>query len=346
LKKELAMKFYDLLITAKETATGFDGWVSFMRKEPMTDNVICLLKGVPQATKYHPEFDNLKHTYLVVQAIHKLNEPRLLEAAFLHDVGKKYRTNVGNGRIYSYGHASSSADCMEQYKDFVTDFDFTHNIVKKHMDFNDPANKKLKKDPDLRTFIIADKIISRTLYRDEFPFYDPIISKIKEQLLFFNQRNSTKTVFVAVGISGSGKSTYIRDNFDSSAIVCPDQIREEICGDVSDQSKNDKVWRQAKNDMRKIVDSRGSVVLDAMNVNRFSRISMMCNFNDCKKVALVFNVDIDEAKKRISEDIGEGVNRSNVPEEIVDKQFRNFNKGLRSLDNEFNKVVHFNEEEQ
>jgi predicted ABC-type ATPase len=64
----------------------------------------------------------------------------------------------------------------------------------------------------------------------------------------------------------------------------------------------------------------------------------MCKFNGYKKIALVFNVDVEEACRRVREDIESGKNRSNVPEKVIRKQYKNFCSGLKSLEHEFNEV--------
>ncbi len=48
------------------------------------------------------------------------------------------------------------------------------------------------------------------------------------------------TFTMLIGIPGSGKSTWIKENSKGYEIVCPDVIRTEICGDISDQSKNNE----------------------------------------------------------------------------------------------------------
>ena len=146
--------FYSILSIAKERDYSFREWVKFLNSYPLTENVIKTLSGVPQGLKYHPEFCNLKHTYLVFKAVCKIGEHELIEAAFLHDIGKKLCTNVGNNRIYAYGHAAASADFVKQNKECVQYYDLTYDVVKKHMDFNDPSAAMLKEDQNLRNFII------------------------------------------------------------------------------------------------------------------------------------------------------------------------------------------------
>jgi predicted kinase len=336
------MNFYELLLTAKDSTITFSEWKEFLLEKPLTGEFISMIDGVPQGLKYHPEFDVLKHTFLVCQAVIKLNEFKLLEAAFLHDVGKAHKTTIGADRIYSYGHAAESARFVELYKDRVVDFDFTHDIVSRHMDFSDPSSKKLKDNPDLRNFIVCDKIISKGMYSDHFPWYDNFLNGFREKAAFRKQRKSKNKVVIACGISGSGKSTWINEHYDNKVIICPDQIRKKLTGDIGNQSSNAEVWRAVPNEMRSSVLKHGIAVLDATNCVKWQRVEFMSAFNDCKKTVIVFHSDVEESIKRVNDDIESGKDRSNVPEKAIRRQHKDFERSLKSLDNEFNEVIHIN----
>lgn len=49
-------------------------------------------------------------------------------------------------------------------------------------------------------------------------------------------------VFILSGISGSGKSTWVKKNASDAAYINADTIRKELTGDASDQSRNDEVF--------------------------------------------------------------------------------------------------------
>ena len=88
-----------LVYNAFKITDNFEDWKYELRMHDVTCDVINLLDGVPQATYYHPEFDALLHTYYVCRAVlvaPKRISKQLLEAAFLHDVGKGTTTNIGN----------------------------------------------------------------------------------------------------------------------------------------------------------------------------------------------------------------------------------------------------------
>ena len=45
-------------------------------------------------------------------------------------------------------------------------------------------------------------------------------------------------LIIPIGISGSGKSRLYNLNYQDYVKICPDDIRKELTGSISDQSKN------------------------------------------------------------------------------------------------------------
>lgn len=324
--------------------TYVEAWKKELREYDITHEVVNALEGVPQGLKYHPEFDAFVHTYYVVSAIWKLKRPDLIEAAFLHDYGKGTKTNVGNDRIYAFGHPKESVKYLESIKDRIKYYDLTYRMIEKHMDLN-PGHKKLKDDSDLDDFVNADKIISKQLYLKDSVWSERVSNRIKEKMVFFKQRYSKKKVYVMVGISGSGKSRYLK-NVDPKYIVSPDDIRRELTGDISDQSMNYEVWPTTKARMLVALRRYGKVYLDATNVNKWLRVEFMSDFNGAQKIAVVFDSDVETSLERVNKDVENGVDRSAVPEGIIRKQYKLFKKGEASLKSEFNKVIYYDNEVQ
>lgn len=269
----------------------------------------------------------------------KIGNFELLETALFHDIGKKSCTNVGKDRIYAYGHALESIKLLSQFKYRIRDYDLTYRIIKKHMGFNSVGHDRIKNDTHMKDFIKADKVMSTQLYHELFFNFDDEENKRKEAEVFKNQNESKTTVYIPIGISGSGKSTYAIKKFDPAAIVCPDQIRKEINGDISSQKNSDLVCKLAKERMHIALDKYGVTYLDATNVNKYRRISFMASFNGHRKVALLFNANVEEAYSRVKKDIEENKDRSNVHANVILKQEKNFRSGLKSLEHEFNEVI-------
>ena len=159
------------------------------------------------------------------------------------------------------------------------------------------------------------------------------------------KKEKDQTLIMLIGISGSGKSFYLKnkilkdllfindiliDNNISlkDIIVCPDDIRREVTGNVSDISNDYKVWLIVKERTNKKLKYYGISILDATNVYGKGRKDFLDNFNLQKKIAIVFKPDRKLSKDRISNDILNKVDRSNVPEEAIERQFNRYKSGV------------------
>ena len=60
-------------------------------------------------------------------------------------------------------------------------------------------------------------------------------------------------VYLTVGTSGSGKSTFCKNH--SGIIICPDEIREKVFGDINDQTHNRTVFDIAYYTLEKFLKS-------------------------------------------------------------------------------------------
>lgn len=143
---------------------------------------------------------------------------------------------------------------------------------------------------------------------------------------------------MAFGISGSGKSTYIRKNNPNKLVVCPDSIRKEFFGDVSDQSDNKLVWSRAIGRIEGALLSGKGVILDATNVDKEYAVNMIEKLPECYKIAWVFNVDPSLAFDRVQRDLFLNKDRSNVPKEVILKQYELFKETILIVDKYFNEV--------
>ena len=65
---------------------------------------------------------------------------------------------------------------------------------------------------------------------------------------------------------------------DITEVISSDSIREEILGDVNDQTQNDLVFKEVHNRIRKALLNHYHVIVDATNINIKSRKS---NQNGC-----------------------------------------------------------------
>ena len=152
----------------------------------------------------------------------------------------------------------------------------------------------------------------------------------------------TKTVPIlcmTIGIPGSSKSTWAKSQ-KGFEIVCPDEIRKELTGTISDQSKNGEVWEVWKVAAQRVVEflkDGKNVILDATNTTTKGRTQFLKNIpNDLiyQKQAIVFDVSPEDAKKRIKKDLEDGKDRSNVPDDVIDRMYKQFKQDIGNLERE------------
>ena len=87
-----------------------------------------------------------------------------------------------------------------------------------------------------------------------------------------NVSSSHPLLSLLIGPSGAGKSTYARQHCRPSEVVSTDDIRETLCGDFRDQSKNQQVF-QAVRDVAAARLSNGlRTVIDATHLARNTRL--------------------------------------------------------------------------
>lgn len=148
------------------------------------------------------------------------------------------------------------------------------------------------------------------------------------EMLKISERDEPQFI-MTIGIPGSGKSTWIgaQEEDENTIVVSPDNIREEITGDISDQSQNGKVWFIAKERVVEGLNAGKNVILDATNVDGKNRRRFLKGLpSGIALKAKIFNVDPEEAKRRIKEQIDKGENRANVPPHAIDNMQAKFER--------------------
>ena len=122
-------------------------------------------------------------------------------------------------------------------------------------------------------------------------------------------------LILPIGISGSGKSYIYNKDYKDCVQVSPDLIREELTGDISNQTKNKEVFKLAFERVDEYLNKGQDVFFDATNVNKGQRKSFTDKYKgtDVTVVCVVLPADIDLSWKRIRKDISEKKNRSDVP---------------------------------
>lgn len=124
------------------------------------------------------------------------------------------------------------------------------------------------------------------------------------------------------GLSASGKSTIAKELAikHNACIVSSDSIREEICRDVADQSKNEEVFKIFHKRIREYLNKEQNVIADATNITMKSRRAIIENVRklDVEKICYII-------PKKFKDCIRDNRNRKHpVPEEVIAAQRSKF----------------------
>lgn len=145
-----------------------------------------------------------------------------------------------------------------------------------------------------------------------------------------SKNRATGTVYIPIGIPGSGKSTWFdKQGFDAAdtAFISMDQIREEIAGDVDDQSKNALVAKIAKDRFKQALSLQVPVIFwDATSVKRKYRKELIKPAKQAgyEVVAVYFDVPLEVAKQRNAD------RERVVPDHVLDRMWNQMQKPERS----------------
>ena len=131
-------------------------------------------------------------------------------------------------------------------------------------------------------------------------------------------------LYIMIGISASGKSTIAKQiaERDNCIIVSSDTIRGEICeGGVSDQSKNEEVFRIFHRRIKENLLKGNNVIADATNITIKSRKAIFDAVRkiDCYKIGYLVVKNIKDCIKD-----NKNSDRVAVPDEVIYKQIRKF----------------------
>lgn len=151
--------------------------------------------------------------------------------------------------------------------------------------------------------------------------YNNVLLKYAKELSKGDE--SLPELIFTVGIPGSGKSTWIK-NQKGYEVVSLDDIRRQLTGSISDQSKEDEVVNIGKNRIKQLLNAGKNVIYDGTNVKYWYRQNMLSGLPPAKLKAKIFHVDPNEAVKRIKKDVENKVDRSNVPPDVVKRLHTHF----------------------
>lgn len=122
------------------------------------------------------------------------------------------------------------------------------------------------------------------------------------------------TVYVMVGLPGSGKSTYIKNNLNDLPIVSRDIIRCEIgfCGKdvkfVGTKEQEDLVTQYENNKIEYYINNNIDFVIDNINIGKWRKILVekLRNYG-CKIIMVWLKTPIDICIERRNGDIDKDI---------------------------------------
>lgn len=155
-------------------------------------------------------------------------------------------------------------------------------------------------------------------------------------------------LYVPIGISGSGKSTLGNKIVGASrtrvVVVCPDDERKRLTGNVSDQSRNDDVFSACHGLVRKHLACGDDVFFSATNLSRKDRKMLFKIAKDTKSfvmgIVLMDSMDPTLCYDRVKKDLESGVDRSNTTivlneesqETVISRMFQKFKANYPVVD--------------
>ena len=135
--------------------------------------------------------------------------------------------------------------------------------------------------------------------------------------------NDKPTLWIMVGLSGSGKSSIAKqivEENQNTLIISLDSIHEELTGKVEDQTKNEEVFKIFYNRIRKNLENNTNVIADAINITMRSRRAIIENVKgiECHKIVYLIPKPFEQCKI-------DNLNRQHpIPEGILNEQLRKF----------------------
>lgn len=135
-------------------------------------------------------------------------------------------------------------------------------------------------------------------------------------LLTNENPNTNPTVYMMVGLPGSGKS-YLATTF-GCPVVSSDDIRAELCnGDLDDKNNHEKVFQEVHRRIKDYLKNGQSCVLDATNLSRKRRKHFVSTVpSGVNKVAVVVATELPILLRQNAE------REHNVPEDAIMRYYK------------------------
>ena len=151
------------------------------------------------------------------------------------------------------------------------------------------------------------------------------------------------SLVLLIGIAGCGKSTFAARHFTPTEVLSSDECRAMVADDPNDQSATSDAFSVLRFVLDKRLRRQRLTVVDATSLDRDARKPYLglARKYDVPAVAIVLDLPLDVCVERDRE-------RSDrtVGEEVLGRQRRDLERGLRQLDGEAYLAVHVLREPQ
>ena len=126
-----------------------------------------------------------------------------------------------------------------------------------------------------------------------------------------------------VGLVSSGKSykaEQLAKEYDAT-VFSSDKLREELYGDVNDQSHNQELFVELHRHIKECLRSGKSAIFDATNISYKRRMAFLKELKNipCEKICVLMATPYEECLKRNAE------RERKVPESVIKRMYMNFN---------------------
>lgn len=139
-------------------------------------------------------------------------------------------------------------------------------------------------------------------------------------------------IVIPIGISGSGKSRLYNIQYQDYVKVCPDDIRKELTGNISDQSRNKEVFELVQKRIDDCIANDRNVFYDATNINTEHRKKFVNKYRgtNVRIVYVILPADVNVSNERIKNDLNNKVDRSKVPYQVLLRQYEMYKETLNT----------------
>jgi len=146
---------------------------------------------------------------------------------------------------------------------------------------------------------------------------------------YIGEEKVKKELVVAVGLPGTGKSTYIKRKYNDYLIVSNDSIVDRLAkklgasyNQMFDALGRDNIIEMGKQDFTRALKTGRNIVLDNTNLTKAIRKQYIKLAPDYKKTALVFQLSKSELNKRLK--LREKKTGKHIPPDVMEKMMKDY----------------------